>query len=91
MVGEKGEMKERYFLSFTGECIMNPEYDGYTGGRVEVYDDAGDDTYAVEEIRYFTKNKDFHGFVEYWDFKDVTASQLAIVKKEIKEKYHEIT
>jgi len=69
-----------YFISFIEECIMNPKYLRYIGGRIEVY--RNDYDYASEEIRWFTKElKKFRAFRDEWDMKDVTEEQLKKVKK----------
>jgi len=31
--------KPRYFLTTTEEMIMNREFDGFRGGRIEIYDE----------------------------------------------------
>ena len=81
----------KYFLSFVGYGIMNPKYDGYVAGRIEVHDDQAEDTYAKEEIPYFTKSDDWVDFCDKWDFMTITAEELAEIKKIVKEKYYETT
>jgi len=71
---------KKYFLSFIEEAVMNPDWTGYVGGRVEVTK-AGED-YASEEIRFFTnKLSDFWRVRDEWDFKEVTAGQLERLRK----------
>ena len=77
----------KYFVSFIEEGIFNQKYLEYTGGRVEIYDD--NSQYAIDELRFFTKDKAWFKFREIWDFKEVTEEQLEFIKKEIKDKYYE--
>lgn len=59
---------------------MNPNYEGYVGGRVEVIG-PGDD-YPGEEIRFFTnKLSEFYRIRDEWDFKEVTAGLLERLRK----------
>jgi len=69
------------FISFIEEAVLNPDFSGYTGGRVEVYKDV--DEYAGEEIRFFTNDPAFREFREQWDFRRVTDKQLIFIKQEI--------
>jgi len=79
---------KKYFLSFVEEMVLNPNYQGYVGGRIEVY--VENQEYAVEEIRFFTKKiKEFDKFREKWDFQEVSASDLEEIKKIIQEKFNE--
>ena len=74
--------KVRFFLSFIEEAVMNPDWAGYVGGRVEVTK-AGED-YASEEIRFFTnKLSDFYRLREELDFKEVSAGKLEQLRKEL--------
>ena len=76
--------KVRFFLSFIEEAVLNPDYEGYVGGRVEVTK-AGED-YASEEIRFFTnKLSDFYRLRDELDFKEVSAAQLQRLKKTLNE------
>ena len=74
---------KKYFLSFIEEAVMNPDYEGYVAGRVEVYEaDAGE--YAKEEIRFFTKKlSEFYRLRDTWDFKEVSAGKLEQLRKEL--------
>jgi hypothetical protein len=78
-------MKDRtFFLSFVEECVMDPAYFEYVGGRVEVYEIGSDNSYAVEEIRFFTKKqKEYHKLRARYDFEDVTAKGLERWRKKI--------
>jgi len=74
--------KVRFFLSFIEEAVMNPDWAGYVGGRVEVTK-AGED-YASEEIRFFTnKLSDFYRLRDELDFKEVSAGKLEQLRKEL--------
>ncbi len=86
MIQQPVQRKKRtYFISFVEEGILNPDYEGYVGGRVEVRDDINE--YAIEEIRFFTNKKSWNSFREKWDFKEVTKKQLDSLKNIIEDKY----
>ena len=71
---------KKFFLSFIEEAVLNPDYEGYVGGRVEI-SETGEE-YAKEEIRFFTnKLSDFWRVRDEWDFKEVTAGQLERLRK----------
>ena len=74
-----------YFLSFIEECIMDPSWSAYVGGRIEVYETGpGANQYAIEEIRFLTKKqKEYHRLREKWDFEDATARELEQLRKKI--------
>lgn len=78
---------KKYFLNFIEEGIMNTDYEGYVGGRVEVWVEESE--YDIDEIRFFTKSPDWYEFRERWDFKEVTRKKLDELRKIIKEKYYE--
>lgn len=72
-----------FFLSFVEECILNSDYAGYVGGRIEVYDNDLDG-YAIEEIRFLTKKqKEYHKLRGKWDFEDATVKELERLRKKI--------
>lgn len=72
-----------FFLSFVEECILDPSWAAYVGGRVEVYE-VGLDKYAIEEIRFLTKKqKEYHRLRDRYDFEDVTAKELERLRKKI--------
>ncbi|MCX6825748.1 MAG: hypothetical protein NTV06_00570 [candidate division Zixibacteria bacterium] len=72
-----------YFLSFVEECVMDPAYFDYVGGRIEVYE-IGSEEYAIEEIRFFTKKlKAFGNLRDKYDFEEVTAGELERLRKTI--------
>ena len=73
-----------FFLSFVEECVMDPAYsDEFIGGRIEVYE-IGSEKYAIEEIRFLTKNqKEYHRLREKWDFEDATAKEMERLRAKI--------
>ena len=76
------------YLSFVREAVMNPDYKGYIGGRVEVWTE--ESHYAEEEIRFFTSNKnEFFDFREKWDMEEVDEETYQDIKKKIKGEFHE--
>lgn len=77
-----------YFLSFIREFGGNPDYADYSFGRVEV--SRPGDKYPSEEIRFCTSRlNEFERFRDRWDFQDVTAEELALVRKTIAERFAE--
>jgi hypothetical protein len=67
------------YLSFTEECIMNIDYEGYVGGRVEVF--WPNEEYPREELRFLTrKTGAFERFRLWYDGKRVTWLGLHIVE-----------
>ena len=80
--------KNSIFISFIEECIMNPKYEGFRGGRIEVSFPA--DHYPSEEIRFFTKNvKDFYDFRELWDMTEVSEEELNLIRNTVKKLYND--
>ena len=80
---------KKYFVSFVEEVIFNPEFIGYVGGRVEVYDESKS-SYPIYEIRFLTpKWREFFTFRDKWDFKEVTAKELKEIEKTINEEFYE--
>lgn len=76
------------FISFVEECIMNPDYQEYRGGRIEV--SLPEDPWPSEEIRFFTKNvKDFYRFRDTWDMREVTKEQLDVIRTVVEEKFYD--
>jgi hypothetical protein len=69
---------------------MNPNYEGYVGGRIEV--SKPDDHFASEEIRFFTKNtEEFYKFREKWDMKEVTKGELEKIRQLVEEKFYDLS
>jgi hypothetical protein len=77
--GHAPKEREMAFLAFNEETVMNPDYYGYIGGRIEVYyPNEGYDRY---EIRFFTKKvKQFNRFRNHYDGHDVTWLGLLLVR-----------
>ena len=73
-----------FFLSFVEECVMDPAYsDEFIGGRIEVYE-IGSEKYAIEEIRFLTKNqKEYQKLRDRYDFEDVKAKGLERLRAKI--------
>ena len=70
------------YISFVEECIQNPNYSDYIGGRVEVF---ADGPYAEEEIRFLTKEvQKFNEFRDMWDMKNITRKELENIREIIK-------
>ena len=77
-----------YHLSFVEEAVMNPDYEGYIGGRVEIHDNESE--YAIEEIRFFTKKTyEFRKFRDVWDFEYVNEAMLNRLRCKIEGEYNE--
>jgi len=75
------------FLSFVEECILNPDYEGFVGGRLEIY--INDDPYANDEKRFLTrKQEEFYRFRDRWDMKRVTPKQLETVISSLENKFN---
>jgi len=54
---------------------MNPQYEGFVGGRIEVTRPG--DFYHSEEIRFFTdKVESFNAFRDKWDMREVSEDEL---------------
>ena len=64
--------ERRFFFSVIEEGIMNPDYKGYRGGRVEWFDkkDKSAKSYASGEARFFIPEEFMGGFRELFDFKE---------------------
>ena len=75
----------KYFLNFVEEGIMNPDYKGYVGGRIEIWVDGYE--YGIDEIRFLTKDPSFDSFRNDWDFKDINAKQLDDIENITKKLY----
>ena len=76
------------FISFVEEAVLNSDYYGYIGGRIEVSHPK--DHFPSEEIRFFTKNVDeFCVFREEWDWKGITKEQLGFVRDMVALKFND--
>ncbi len=79
-----------YFISFVEEAVLNPDYKGYVGGRMEVWTQWS--SYDIDEFRFLTKNlREFDEFREKWDFKDVSWWQLQRIKKHLRDNFYKLT
>ena len=68
-------LRRHYYLSFIEEMVLNPDYDGYVGGRVEV--STINEAYPIKELRFFTKDIDgFNRLRDRWDIRRVTLKRL---------------
>lgn len=74
---------KKFFLSFIEEAVLNPDFAGCHGGRVEVTRN-GDD-YPSEEIRFFVKDhlSEYYRLRDLWDGKELTAAQLDKLRKDL--------
>lgn len=80
----------KYHLSFVEEGIFNEAYQGWTGGRVEVFIES--EVYNIEEIRFFTlQNKDWIDFREKYEGENVDEHTLNNLRATIKERFHSIS
>lgn len=79
----------KYFINFIEECVQNPLYKDYIGGRIEVYEQTvTDGPYSCNEIRFFTKDvKKFRAFRNRWDMKDITGRQLKWIEKKVEREF----
>lgn len=76
----------KYFLSFVEEAIMNPNFENWVGGRIEIYD--GIQPYAIDEIRFLTDDaKAFEQLRESKDFQIVNSEGLNELKTTIRKYY----
>ena len=84
MQQKRSNMLKHYFLSFIEESVMNSEYQGFIGGRIEVYDEHVQHPYAAEEISYLTTKVDeLEALRDKYDFKDVNKKTLEMIKAKI--------
>ena len=66
----------RYYISFTQEMIMNPDYKGYLAGRLETCNGMLS-PYSIEEQRVFTKDTgNFYKDLDKVEWKDSTLKKL---------------
>ena len=50
--------------------IQNPDYKGFRGGRIEIYDKESKSDYAVWEARFLLPVEFYYTFRELFDFKE---------------------
>lgn len=65
-------MGKRYFFSVVEEMVLNPDFNGYRAGRIEVFDDEAKDTYdgRVYEARFLVPEEFYEDFRAVFDFKE---------------------
>ena len=63
--------KKRFFINVVEECIQNPKYFGYRGGRLELYDEKSNTGYAIYEGRFLIPEELIEKFRECFDFVEV--------------------
>ena len=75
------------FISFVEEAVLNPDYEGYIGGRIEV--SRPGDVYQSEEIRFFTKDVEgFNRFRDKCDMREVSEYGLRQIRDIVNEKWN---
>ncbi len=62
--------QKRYFFTVVEEVIMDPKYQHFRGGRIEVYDRKDKSGYACYEARFFIPEEFIDSFRETWNFKE---------------------
>lgn len=68
------EKVKKYWLTVTEECVMNPAYFGFRGGRIEVLHP--DEPYAVIEFRIFMPDWMFDEFRDWVEGKELTEAEI---------------
>lgn len=64
------------------EAVLNSDYEGYIGGRIEI--SGLGNAFPREEIRFFTNNIEaFYEFREYWDMKEVSEYELRRIRDDV--------
>lgn len=66
----KQEIDKKYFFSVVEEFVQNPDFKGFSGGRIEVYDRDSNSPYAMAEYRFLIPDEFMNGFRELFDFKE---------------------
>jgi len=72
-LNEKGFLSrddKRFFFSVVEEGVLNPDYEGFRMGRIEVYDEKSDSPYADYEARICLPEEFFEEFREVFDLKE---------------------
>lgn len=69
-VDEDMVQKKKYFFNIIEEYVLNPDYYGYRGGRVEVFDRDDDSGYAMAEYRLFMPAEFWDKFCDVFDFEE---------------------
>jgi len=65
-------MAKRYMFSITEEGIRNPNFAGYCGGRIEIFDNESSypKNYPIAEYRFLIPTEFMDGFMETFDGKE---------------------
>jgi len=75
------------FINFVEEAVLNPDYEGYIGGRIEV--SRLGEFYPYEEIRFFTKDiEGFNRFRDKCDMQEVSQKRLRQIRDIVNEKWN---
>ncbi len=75
------------YISFIEEAVLNPQYEGYIAGRIEVTHPT-DIIFPSEEIRFLTSElDDFYGFRDRWDMKTINHEELNLIREIIQHRY----
>lgn len=64
------KIKKKYFFNIIEEAVQNPDFYGFRGGRIEVYDRDSKSPYAMEEYRFLIPDEFMDAFREVFDFKE---------------------
>lgn len=68
------EEEKKYFISVVEEFVLNPDFHGFRGGRIEIYD--GNNKYAIWEFRIFLPERIFEKVREAFDFEEMSEKEL---------------
>jgi hypothetical protein len=63
-------MGKRYFFSVVEEMIMNPDFKGFRGGRIEVSDEQSDNAFPIYEAHFLVPEELYEDFRAVFDFKE---------------------
>lgn len=61
---------KRWWCSVIEECVMNPEFQQFRGGRIECFDQWSDSPYNVYEARWLVPCEIADTFRDLFDFKE---------------------
>lgn len=80
--------EKKYYLLFVEEGPINPKYEGWTAGRMEIL--LPDEwPYSIDEVSFFTpRNEEWAKFVEKWEGQEIDKTTLDHVIKMVKEKFY---
>jgi len=82
-----------FYLNFVEEFVLNPDYEGYRAGRVEIFQETPQESpYAIDEYRFFyprEKEKAFDIFRDKWDFKSLNEEELIKFKEFLQKEYYD--